>query len=59
MPKGEKVLSPKQKDRTTNFKISKKTKGRNHFNWYLSLLQNEFSIGFSFGISKLIFKLVS
>jgi hypothetical protein len=40
MPKGEKVLSPKQKDRTTISKFSK-NKGRNYFtnvyfNWYLS-----------------------
>jgi hypothetical protein len=36
-PKGEKVLSPKQKDRTTivNFNFQK-TKGRNYFNWYFS-----------------------
>jgi hypothetical protein len=35
MPKGEKVLSPKQKDRTTILKISK-TKGKKYFDWYLS-----------------------
>jgi hypothetical protein len=34
MPKGEKILSPKQKDRTTTiFKISNFTNG--YFNWYL------------------------
>jgi hypothetical protein len=47
MPKGEKVLSPKQKDRTTILKFSK-TKGRNYFNWYFSSSQN-FQIGVSFG----------
>jgi hypothetical protein len=35
MPKGEKVLSLKQKDRTTILKFSK-TKGQNYFNRYLS-----------------------
>jgi hypothetical protein len=45
MPKGEKVLSPKQKDCTTISKFSKNV----YFNWYLS----QFSIGilFSFKIS--------
>jgi hypothetical protein len=33
--KGEKVLSPKQKDGTTILNFSK-TKGRNYFNQYLS-----------------------
>jgi hypothetical protein len=47
MTKGEKVLSPKQKDRTTILKFSK-TKGRNYFNRYLSLSQ-KFSISISFG----------
>jgi hypothetical protein len=44
MPKGEKVLSPKQKDPTTILKFVK-TKGRNYFNRYLSW----FSIGILFG----------
>jgi hypothetical protein len=37
MLKGEKVLGPKQKDRTTTFFKNSKTisqKGRNYFNWY-------------------------
>jgi hypothetical protein len=39
MPKGEKVFSPKQKDRTTtNFKIFK-----NFSNWYLNVLQMVFT----------------
>jgi hypothetical protein len=39
MQKGEKVLGPKQKDRTTILKFSK-TKGRNYFNWYFIWFQN-------------------
>jgi hypothetical protein len=34
--KGDKVLSPKQKDRTTTILIFSKIKRRNYFNWYLS-----------------------
>jgi hypothetical protein len=50
MPKGEKVLSPKQKDRTTISKFSKKLKEEiisigisvslKIFNWYLIWFQN-------------------
>jgi hypothetical protein len=40
VPKVEKVLSPKQKDRTTILKKKSKTKGRNYFNQYLSKSQN-------------------
>jgi hypothetical protein len=39
MPKGEKVLSPKQMDRTTILKIFKReeiTSISIYFNWYLS-----------------------
>jgi hypothetical protein len=35
MPKGEKVLGPKQKDRTTNSFENFQKLGRNYFNWYL------------------------
>ena len=38
MPKGEKILSPKQKDRTTtNFKIFNLVYIQRFFNWYLNL----------------------
>jgi hypothetical protein len=40
MPKGEKVLSPKQKDRTTNFKNFTNV----YFNWYLKLIFNWYLI---------------
>jgi hypothetical protein len=48
MPKGEKILSPKQKDRTTNFKkFQNKDLFGFHkclfFNWYL--VMTIFSIG--------------
>jgi hypothetical protein len=36
MPKGEKVIGPKQKDRTTIFKFKK------YFNWYLFQKGNHF-----------------
>jgi hypothetical protein len=39
MSKGEKVLSPKQKDCTTTILKFSKTKGRNYFNWYLNYLK--------------------
>jgi hypothetical protein len=40
MPKGEKILSPKQKDRTINFKIFTNV----YFNWYLKLIFNWYLI---------------
>jgi hypothetical protein len=55
MPKGERVLSPKQKDRTTtmsqmNFQMVS--------NFQL-VCESKISIDISFGIPKLFFKLVS
>jgi hypothetical protein len=40
MPKEEKVLSPKQKDRTTILKICQKLNEVFISNWYLSLSQD-------------------
>jgi hypothetical protein len=47
MPKGEKVLSPKQKDRTTILKFSK-TKGKKLFQLVFELI-SKLSIGILFG----------
>jgi hypothetical protein len=74
MPKGEKVLSPKQKDRTTISIFSQMfisigtcvSLERNFSLVYFQFVSNfqlicesKISIGISFGISKLFFKLVS
>jgi hypothetical protein len=69
MPKGEKVFSPKQKDRTSpkqkdSTTFSKKIK-KKYFNWYLIKINLQlvcevnFSISISLDISKLFFKLAS